>query len=66
MTSEANPVDGRSRPLRWLIVPTVAGVLIAATTAVLRRRARKKVAVEPVSDAWLREHEFDTGRRSEY
>jgi len=55
-----------SRP--WLPGPRVVmGVFMLAALgggALWRRRQRKRIALQPMSDDWLREREYDAGQRS--
>jgi hypothetical protein len=51
-----------SHLIRWLVAPSAMAALLAALTALLRRRAENyRPSVPPMSDEWLRNHTA-TGR----
>lgn len=62
----ATAAAGGKRP--WLSPPRIAfGVVALAALgggAWWRRRRRARIALQPMSDGWLREREYDAGQRS--
>jgi uncharacterized protein YjiS (DUF1127 family) len=69
--AEAVPVaPGGTDEVRrsWMSGPRVVmGVFMLAALgggALWRRRQRKRIALQPMSDDWLREREYDAGQRS--
>ena len=64
MNAHVETLPSRPRLPRWLILPVLSCAVIALATAALRRRARRPV-VAPVSEAWLKDHEYTAGQHAE-
>ena len=49
------------RAARAWMLPAAGCAVLALATVTLRRRRRQRLDVGPVSDAWLRDHEYTSG-----
>jgi len=52
-----------SRTARWLLLPGLG--LVLAIAAVARKVGQARTQVSPVSDSWLRAHEYAAAQRME-
>ena len=63
MNAQVETLASRPGATRWLFPVLSCAVLLLATAALRRRIKRPHVA--PVSDAWLKDHEYTAGQHAE-